>query len=157
MISLDSHAGILMEPFNGGADHGSADPEANAPLEQEALLDLEVSLFHSNSYLHLSKISRSSVVPLCKINDAPLLRALEGTPFETDWGEDGSGLLMKFLRRGGGYYMSVGCSELIAAGEVNVKKLGGGEVVKVCEGGGECVFELARGLERDAYLTTTFS
>ena len=40
--------------------------------------------------------------------------------FALDWGEDESGLLLKFLRRGGGYYMSIGASELIAAGEVDV-------------------------------------
>ena len=45
---------------------------------------------------------------------------LMGAGFALDWGEDESGLLLKFLRRGGGYYMSIGASELIAAGEVDV-------------------------------------
>ena len=33
-----------------------------------------------------------------------------------DWGEDESGLFMKYLRRGSGYYIDVGASDLIADG-----------------------------------------
>lgn len=39
-----------------------------------------------------------------------------------DYGDDGSGLFLKYLRRGGGYYIDVGCSALIASGEVAVKQ-----------------------------------
>ncbi|KAL2635547.1 hypothetical protein R1flu_007026 [Riccia fluitans] len=41
--------------------------------------------------------------------------------FKIDFGEDGSGLILKLLRRGGGYYIDVGASELIASGEIQVK------------------------------------
>ena len=124
-----------MEAFNGGAEKAKADPDANEPLVQEILLDLEISLFHSNSYRRLASLSRDVVVPLCKANDRSLHHALAQAGFKTDWGEDESGLLMKFLRRGGGYYMSVGCSELIAAGAVAVIGLGDGEEPRLCEGG----------------------
>ena len=33
---------------------------------------------------------------------------LEAAGFDHDWGEDGSGLFMKYLRRGSGYYIDVG-------------------------------------------------
>ena len=39
----------------------------------------------------------------------------------TDYGDDGDGLLMKALRTGSGYYIDVGCSELIASGQVKVR------------------------------------
>jgi putative flavoprotein involved in K+ transport len=39
----------------------------------------------------------------------------------TDYGADNSGLMMKALRTGSGYYIDVGCSELIASGEVKVR------------------------------------
>ncbi|AKU16297.1 flavin-containing monooxygenase [Luteipulveratus mongoliensis] len=45
--------------------------------------------------------------------------------FELDWGDDGSGLFMKYLRRGSGYYIDVGAAELVADGEV---KLAHGQV-----------------------------
>src|SRR4029077_10728317 len=44
--------------------------------------------------------------------DADLYRRLEEAGFMHDWGDDGSGLFMKYLRRGSGYYIDVGASEL---------------------------------------------
>ena len=38
-----------------------------------------------------------------------------------DWGEDASGLFMKYLRRGSGYYIDVGASELVADGSIKLK------------------------------------
>ena len=38
-----------------------------------------------------------------------------------DFGEDGSGLFMKYLRRGSGYYIDVGASDLIAEGKIKLK------------------------------------
>ena len=55
---------------------------------------------------------------------------LEAAGFQHDWGEDGSGLFMKYLRRGSGYYIDVGASELVASGEI---KLQPGKVAKLTE------------------------
>ena len=41
---------------------------------------------------------------------------LAAAGFELDWGDDDSGLFMKYLRRGSGYYIDVGASDLIADG-----------------------------------------
>ena len=53
--------------------------------------------------------------------DADLYQRLERAGFMLDFGEDGSGLFMKYLRRGSGYYIDVGASELIADGKVKLK------------------------------------
>ncbi len=55
---------------------------------------------------------------------------LEKAGFELDWGEDGSGLFMKYLRRGSGYYIDVGAAELVADGKV---KLAHGQVDHLTE------------------------
>ena len=55
---------------------------------------------------------------------------LEKAGFELDWGEDGSGLFMKYLRRGSGYYIDVGAADLVANGEV---KLAHGQVDHLTE------------------------
>jgi putative flavoprotein involved in K+ transport len=55
---------------------------------------------------------------------------LEAAGFDLDWGEDGSGLFMKYLRRGSGYYIDVGASELVANGDV---KLSSGAVDHLTE------------------------
>ena len=43
--------------------------------------------------------------------DADFYARLEKAGFEHDWGTDGSGLFMKYLRRGSGYYIDVGAAD----------------------------------------------
>jgi len=45
--------------------------------------------------------------------DAKMYSGLRKAGFMLDFGEDGSGLFMKYLRRGSGYYIDVGASQLI--------------------------------------------
>jgi putative flavoprotein involved in K+ transport len=53
--------------------------------------------------------------------DAPFYDRLKKAGFMLDFGDDGSGLFMKYLRRGSGYYIDVGASELIADGKIKLK------------------------------------
>ncbi|BBY52133.1 FAD-dependent oxidoreductase [Mycolicibacterium arabiense] len=55
---------------------------------------------------------------------------LTAAGFDLDWGDDGSGLFMKYLRRGSGYYIDVGASDLIADGTI---KLAHGQVDHLTE------------------------
>ncbi|MGI9157066.1 MAG: NAD(P)-binding domain-containing protein [Marmoricola sp.] len=55
---------------------------------------------------------------------------LEKAGFDHDWGDDGSGLFMKYLRRGSGYYIDVGAADLVANGDV---KLAHGQVDHLTE------------------------
>ena len=52
--------------------------------------------------------------------DRTLINALEERGFNTWLGEDETGFQMMYLRRGGGYYFNVGCSELIVSGEIGL-------------------------------------
>ncbi len=52
--------------------------------------------------------------------DKPLHDALEKRGFKLWLGEDETGFQMMYLRRGGGYYFNVGCSELIIAGDIDL-------------------------------------
>ncbi|MDT1064057.1 NAD(P)/FAD-dependent oxidoreductase [Paracoccus sp. CPCC 101403] len=54
--------------------------------------------------------------------DAEFYAGLEKAGFDLDWGDDGSGLFMKYLRRGSGYYIDVGASQLIIDGEIKLVK-----------------------------------
>ena len=56
-----------------------------------------------------------------KKRDADLYARLEKAGFLLDFGEDGSGLFMKYLRRGSGYYIDVGASELVANGSIALR------------------------------------
>ncbi|MBX6328151.1 MAG: NAD(P)/FAD-dependent oxidoreductase [Pseudolabrys sp.] len=52
--------------------------------------------------------------------DGALLKALEERGFRLWAGEDNTGFQMMYLRRGGGYYFNVGCSELIISGAIDL-------------------------------------
>ncbi len=56
-----------------------------------------------------------------KERDKDLYERLEKAGFMLDFGEDESGLFCKYLRRGSGYYIDVGASELIANGDIKLK------------------------------------
>ena len=56
-----------------------------------------------------------------KRREADLYGRLEKAGFMLDFGADGSGLFMKYLRRGSGYYIDVGASELVANGSIKLK------------------------------------
>ncbi|MGZ5339075.1 MAG: flavin-containing monooxygenase, partial [Thermoleophilaceae bacterium] len=64
--------------------------------------------------------------------DADFYDRLEKAGFDLDFGEDGSGLFMKYLRRGSGYYIDVGAAELVADGHI---KLQSGAVDRLTEDG----------------------
>jgi len=56
-----------------------------------------------------------------RIEDADLYARLEKAGFLLDYGDDESGLHMKYIRRGSGYYIDVGASELVADGRIKLK------------------------------------
>jgi putative flavoprotein involved in K+ transport len=62
--------------------------------------------------------------------DKDFYARLEAAGFELDFGDDDSGLFMKYLRRGSGYYIDVGACELVADGSI---KLAHGQVSHLAE------------------------
>ena len=72
--------------------------------------------------------------PVCaeiKRRDAAFYERLKQSGFMLDFGDDDSGLTMKYLRRGSGYYIDVGASELIANGSIKLKS--NADVVRLTE------------------------
>jgi putative flavoprotein involved in K+ transport len=56
-----------------------------------------------------------------KREDAPFYERLAAAGFLLDFGEDESGLSLKYLRRGSGYYIDVGASEMICNGTIKLR------------------------------------
>jgi len=52
--------------------------------------------------------------------DAELLSRLRAAGMKLDMGHDGTGYGLKYTRKGGGYYINVGCSDLIADGKIGL-------------------------------------
>jgi putative flavoprotein involved in K+ transport len=82
--------------------------------------------------------------------DADFYAGLEKAGFQLDWGADGSGLFMKYLRRGSGYYIDIGASQLIIDGKI---KLAHGQVTEVVEDG--VILDDGTRLEADVIVYAT--
>lgn len=82
--------------------------------------------------------------------DAEFYSQLEAAGFELDFGVDGSGLFLKYLRRGSGYYIDVGASQLIIDGRVKLKN---GQVSKIT--GNAVVMDDGTELEADLIVYAT--
>jgi putative flavoprotein involved in K+ transport len=81
------------------------------------------------------KIMHEFQIPLyeqMKERDRDFYAGLEKAGFWLDWGPDGSGLFMKYLRRGSGYYIDIGASQLIIDGKIRLKR---GQVTVITESG----------------------
>ncbi len=65
-----------------------------------------------------------------KKRDKDFYDRLKNAGFDVDFGDDETGLFMKYLRRGSGYYIDVGASELVASGDIKLVK---GQVVRLTE------------------------
>ena len=79
------------------------------------------------------KIMHEFQIPLydkMREKDAEFYAGLEKAGFQLDWGADGSGLFMKYLRRGSGYYIDVGACDLVIDGSI---KLASGDVDHLTE------------------------
>lgn len=97
--------------------------------------------------LELAKGQTKAIAEL----DRDLLDGLARAGFKTDMGDDDAGLMSRALGRGGGYYIDVGCAELIADGKVKVRQ--GSGVARFTETG--VVLEDGTELEADVVVLAT--
>ena len=86
-----------------------------------------------------------------KEQDADLYDRLEKRGFMMDWGDDDSGLFMKYLRRGSGYYIDVGACELVADGKIGLRS--GVTIEEITENGVK--LDTGEVLEADAIVYAT--
>jgi putative flavoprotein involved in K+ transport len=68
--------------------------------------------------LHEGQIRTTNAI---RERDAEFYKRLEATGFMLDFGDDESGITMKYMRRGSGYYIDIGASELIIDGSIKLK------------------------------------
>ena len=101
-------------------------------------------IFASLPYKVLPAVMGPQVVETKK-RDGDFYDRLEKAGFKLDFGADDTGLFLKYLRRGSGYYIDVGASELVADGKI---KLAHGQADRFIEG----ALVLADGTELPADL-----
>jgi putative flavoprotein involved in K+ transport len=99
VVSIEPSAQLVYAPYNEGT------------LEDNDLIATSMPL-------PVARKSHQSVTEVSKELDKDLLEGLRRKGFKLDFGEDDTGWQFKYLTRGGGYYFNVGCSDLIASGEI---------------------------------------
>jgi cation diffusion facilitator CzcD-associated flavoprotein CzcO len=103
IVSIEPSAQLVYAPYNEGT------------LEDNDLIATSMPL-------KLARKSHALTAEKSKALDKELLDGLERVGFKLDFGEDNTGWQFKYLTRGGGYYFNVGCSDLIAKGDIALRQ-----------------------------------
>ncbi len=69
----------------------------------------------------LAPIGAAEVTRKMRADDAEYYARIEAAGFLLDFGEDDTGVALKYQRRGSGYYIDVGASELVATGAIKLR------------------------------------
>jgi putative flavoprotein involved in K+ transport len=105
-------------------DLGLGDLYSERAVAAGVTTDKADMIFASIPYRIMAQF-QTPVYDAIRERDQDFYERLEKAGFRHDWGDDGSGLFMKYLRRGSGYYIDVGAAELVADGKI---KLAHGQV-----------------------------
>lgn len=114
---------------NSLMEYGLGDLYSERALDAGVTTEKADLIFASLPYRILHEFQIPAYEKMAEV-DKDFYDRLEQAGFWLDWGDDGSGLFMKYLRRGSGYYIDVGSADLVADGEV---KLAHGQVVRLTE------------------------
>jgi putative flavoprotein involved in K+ transport len=137
--SCNSAHDICADLWEHGADVTMIQRSSTHVTRSDSLMELGLGSLYSESALKAGittgiadlifaslpyKILHAFQIPVYQQiaeRDAEFYARLKKAGFLLDWGDDGSGLFMKYLRRGSGYYIDVGASELIAEGKIKLR------------------------------------
>ena len=98
------------------------EPSAQLPYafyEEGPTLE-DCDLLAAATPLKVLRKTHQLVTEKAKELDKPLWDGLTKAGFALDYGTDNTGWQFKYLERGGGYYFNVGCSDLIANGQIRL-------------------------------------
>lgn len=149
--SNNSAHDICAALWEGGADVTMLQRSSTHIVRSDTLMEIGLGALYSEQALANGVTTRKAdltfaslpyhimhewQIPLyeqMKERDAEFYRKLEERGFMLDWGADGSGLFMKYLRRGSGYYIDVGACDLVIDG--SIKLVSGKQIARLSETG----------------------
>ncbi|KAI9805069.1 MAG: hypothetical protein M1825_000903 [Sarcosagium campestre] len=135
VVSSASCLDVLM----GGLYDESGPPTEDADLFFQSIPNAVLKRYHVDATVETER------------RDAPTLAGLTAAGFALDRGSDDAGFFIKYLERGGGYYIDVGASQLIVDGKIKVKQ--GHEIASVHSR--SLVFDDGSELEADEIVFAT--
>ncbi|MBD7993485.1 NAD(P)/FAD-dependent oxidoreductase [Ochrobactrum sp. AN78] len=97
---------------------------------QNGITTAKADLIFASLPYHIMHEFQKPIYDKIREIDADFYAALEKAGFQLDFGSDGSGLFLKYLRRGSGYYIDIGASQLIIDGKI---KLASGQIDEITE------------------------
>ena len=151
--SNNSAHDICAALWEGGADVTMVQRSSTHIVRSNTLMDIGLGALYSEQAVENGmttrkadlifaslpyKIMHEFQIPLyeqMRERDKDFYDALEKAGFMHDWGDDGSGLFMKYLRRGSGYYIDVGACDLVIEGSIKLKSGKGAAVQELTETG----------------------
>ena len=137
--SNNSAHDIAAALWEKGADVTMVQRSSTHIAKSDTLMELEAGPLYSESavargidvnkadMLYAATPYKEQAINMIEVNkkirerDADFYERLEKVGFMHDWGDDGSGLHVKYIRRGSGYYIDVGASELVCNGSIKLK------------------------------------
>jgi len=151
--SNNSAHDICAALWEGGADVTMVQRSSTHIVRSNTLMDIGLGALYSEQAVQNGMTTRKAdlifaslpyrimhefQIPLyeqMRERDKDFYDALEKVGFMHDWGDDGSGLFMKYLRRGSGYYIDVGACDLVIDGSIKLKTGKGAVVQELTETG----------------------
>ncbi|MCE7980918.1 MAG: NAD(P)/FAD-dependent oxidoreductase [Caldilinea sp. CFX5] len=130
---------ICTDLWEHGADVTMLQRASTTVVKSETLMELGIGSLYSEKALAagitteradlldasmpfaLKHIGGQALTRHIKERDADFYQRLAAAGFQLDFGEDESGLGMKAVRNGGGFYIDIGASELIISGAIKLR------------------------------------
>lgn len=137
--SNNSSHDICADLWENGADVTMVQRTSTHIARSETLMELSLGALYSEKALAAGMTTEKADMTFASVpyrimhefqmpvyaemkkRDAAFYDRLEAAGFLLDFGDDESGLFMKYLRRGSGYYIDVGASDLLADGKIKLK------------------------------------
>jgi putative flavoprotein involved in K+ transport len=129
---------IALDLWEAGAEVTLVQRSSSCVIRSETLMEMAFDLYSEGALARGIDTDRADLIaastPYARFTDsqralyarirerdADFYHRLTASGFLLDWGEDDSGLMMKALRTGSGYYIDVGASDLIADGRIGLR------------------------------------
>eukprot|EP01134_Creolimax_fragrantissima_P004377 CFRG4377T1 len=121
----DAHVTMIQRSSSNVVRSEIINELALAPLYSEQAI--ESGIDHTKADMLVASIPHrvlpklhTAIFDEIRRRDAKFYSGLSKAGFMLDFGDDGSGMYLKYLRRGSGYYIDVGASQLIMDGEIKL-------------------------------------
>ncbi|KAK7935700.1 FAD/NAD(P)-binding domain-containing protein [Apiospora marii] len=145
--SCNSGHDIAQDLYENGYDVTMVQRSSTCVVSSDSIVDIGLAALYSEGKPPVDdadlilwslprpvhKAIQQQVAALSIENDRATLEGLTKAGFKLDSGPDSAGLFFKYFQRGGGYYIDVGCSQLIIDGKIKIKQ--GQEITEVLPDG----------------------